>query len=200
MALVRQSELFWKHDLTAVAAFITRENIDGLLEQNDFVGDIGLLSIDIDGNDYWVLEAIDAIQPIILICEYNPILGDTVPVAVPYDPDFIRFDTHYSGLYFGASIGAIRHAAEKKGYAFVGTNSHGINAFFVRKDHFEYVGPLLRNIRCYPSRHRDSRDEAGALSYAAGAERLELIKDMPVIRIEDGSEVLLSTLIPYIRR
>jgi len=196
MRSVRSGPLYWKHDLQAVTAFITRENINDLLSANGCGGDIGLLSIDIDGNDYWILKAIEAARPSILVVEYNPILGDTVPVTVPYDSGFRRFDAHYSGLYFGASIGAVRHAAEEKGYRFVGTCSNGINAFFVLEEQFSVLEPKLSNITAYPSRHRDSRDRDGALSHTAGAQRLKLIEDMPVICIEDGREARLRDLGP----
>ena len=62
---VKKDGLYWKHDLVAKAAFITRENIDNLLSDSGFNGEIGLLSIDLDGNDYWVWEAIQTVRPII---------------------------------------------------------------------------------------------------------------------------------------
>ncbi len=195
MEYVHSTSLYWKYDLKAVTAFITRENINVLLTENGFAGEIGLLSIDIDGNDYWILDAIDmAVKPSILIVEYNPILGDKVPITVPYDPEFNRFNAHYSGLYFGASIGAVRHAAEKKGYSFVGTCSNGINAFFVRDELFTGIKSKLKIIKAHPSRHRDSRDKKGKLSYASGPDRLDLIKGMPVINVEDGSKTIIGDL------
>ena len=194
MDYVRSTPLYWKYDLTAACAFVTRDNINDILKDNGFVGEVGLLSVDIDGNDYWVTEAIDIIEPAILILEYNPIFGDMVPIVVPYDAEFSRFNAHYSGLYFGASIGAMRQLAESKGYRFVGTCSNGINAFFLREDLFKHVEPKLKNIKAYPSRHRDSRDEGGNLSFTAGTERLALIQDMPVIRLDDGRTWLLSEL------
>ena len=74
--LNRKKELFWAYDLTAKSAFITRENINDLFLDSGFSGEIGLLSIDIDGNDYWVWEAIRAVRPIICVCEYNAVFGD----------------------------------------------------------------------------------------------------------------------------
>lgn len=196
MDYVRSTPLYWKHDLTAACAFITRENINAILQDNGFQGEIGLLSIDIDGNDYWVAEAIEIVRPAILVMEYNPIFGDIAQVTVPYDPEFSRFKAHYSGLYFGASIGAVRALAERKGYRFVGTCSNGINAFFLREELFAHVENKLATIRAYPSRHRDSRDTHGNLSHAAGAARLTLIEDMPVVCVEDGQQRLLRDLGP----
>ena len=143
MASVRQEEIYWRYDIQAVPALITKDNINTLLTENGITGDIGLLSIDIDGNDYWVLDAMTTISPRILVCEYNPILGDRHAITVPYAPDFDRLTAHQCGLYFGASIKAIRELAAQKGYEFVGTCSNGINAFFVRHDLFSFVADKI---------------------------------------------------------
>src|SRR5262249_28789068 len=123
---------YWRHDLTVGVEFITRDNIDQLFAKYGFTGDIGLLSVDIDGNDVWVLERIASVSPAILICEYNAMLGDLQPIAVAHDPEFSIAKAHPSMLYFGASIAAVRRVAERKGYTFIGSCSNGVNAFFVR--------------------------------------------------------------------
>ncbi|MBP1658149.1 MAG: hypothetical protein H6Q31_2750, partial [Bacteroidetes bacterium] len=78
--------MYYRHNLRALHAFIDRENINTLLRENGVTGDIGLLSIDIDGNDYWVWEAIECITPRIIICEYDSLLGPDRKVTSPYDP------------------------------------------------------------------------------------------------------------------
>lgn len=186
MSGLRDDRMFWMYDLTAKAAFITVENINELIEEAGFGGPLGILSIDIDGNDYWVWEAIHVVDPAIVICEYNPILGDQHAVTVPYDPQFHRFKGHHSGLYFGASIAALKHLAEQKGYVFVGTNSNGINAFFVRRDLAGPVLSQLKDVRAFCSRHRDSRDENQALSFTGGRARFELIRNCPVVDVKTG--------------
>jgi hypothetical protein len=161
-------------------------------------GPLGILSVDIDGNDYWVWKSIVVADPAIVVCECNPILGDTMPIVVPYDPAFTRFAGHYSGLYFGASIAALRLLAEQRGYDFLGTNSNGINAFFVRKDLSKQVLPMLRTIRAYPALHRDSRDVHGQLNYVRGVERFNLIRDLPVIDVASNRQMALSEIrAPY---
>ncbi|HEX3386574.1 MAG TPA: hypothetical protein VHS53_15345, partial [Mucilaginibacter sp.] len=119
-AEIRNSELFWKYDLNVVTAFITRENINDLIRSAGFSKDVGILSIDIDGNDYWVWEAIYCVDPIIVIIEYNSVFGPGNPWTIPYKPDFNRTDAHYSNLYFGASLRSLCDLAEKKGYFFAG--------------------------------------------------------------------------------
>lgn len=191
---LRAQPMFWKFDLTAKPAFVTAENIDALVAEAGFDGPLGLLSIDVDGNDYWIWRAMESVQPAIVVCEFNPIFGDTHAVSVPYDPKFSRFDFHPSGLYFGASIAAIRQIAEEKGYTFVGTNSNGINAFFVRTELCGPVLALLEQTKSFPSRHRDSRDEAGRLSFTGGAARFDLIRTMPVVDVTSGATIRLDDI------
>jgi len=190
-ALVAE-QAYWMHDLTAKSAFVTAENINGLIGDAGFAGPLGILSLDVDGNDFWIWESITDVEPAIVICEYNPIFGDTRAVTVPYDPEFRRFDAHYSGLYFGASIAALKHLGARKGYTFIGTNANGINAFFVKDS---LAAPLLQLIeapKAFPSRHRDSRDQHGRLSFAGGPARLALIRDMMVVDVESGKSLPLS--------
>jgi hypothetical protein len=194
MASLRAQPYFWMYDLTAKSSFVTAENIDALITEAGFAGPLGILSVDVDGNDYWIWQAIQSVQPAIVICEVNPILGDTRAVTVPYDPGFTRFAAHFSGLYFGASICALRHLAKSKGYSFVGTSASGINAFFVRDDLAAFVLELIEEPRAFPSRHRDSRDRNGALSFVGGSERFALIADLPVVDVQTGQTLRLGDI------
>lgn len=114
--------------------FITKENINSILKKHKVSGEIDLLSIDIDGNDYWVWEAIDCINPRVVVIEYNASFKSEKAVTVKYDPLFNRFLKHPSGMYHGASLAAMTKLAHSKGYVLIGCESNGINAFFVRKD------------------------------------------------------------------
>lgn len=192
--LREEGELLWRHDLTVASAFITAENIDALLAQHGFTGELGLLSVDIDGNDYWVLDKIRAVSPRILVCEYNPIFGDRWPVSIPYQPDFTRFAGHHCGLYFGASLQALKHWAGRNGYGFAGTCSNGINAFFVRNDLFPHIQGKLARLRGFPSRHRDARDSQGRLVYTGGRARTELVMDLPLVRVDTMAPCTLREL------
>ena len=159
-----------------------------------FAGDVGILSIDIDGNDYWVFEKIKNVNPEIIICEYNAVFGDMLPVTVPYDENFMRTEKHFSNLYFGASIKALCLLAESKGYSFAGTNSVGNNAFFVRNDKFEKIDQLIKNKKAFPSKFRESRDKDGRLTYLNGMDRLKTIKNMPVVRLDTNETVELGSI------
>lgn len=194
MRSLRQQAFFWMHDLTALASFVTAENIDSLLVGAGFGGSLGILSIDVDGNDYWIWRAIKAVDPAIVICEVNPILGDTRAITVEYKPAFTRFEKHYSGLCFGASIRALQHCARQKGYSFLGTNANGINAFFVRDDLAPPILALIQEVKAFPSRHRDSRDLSGELSFKGGLDRLSLIADATVVDVESGETLRIGDI------
>ena len=127
MTRLRESYYYYKHNLVAIDAFITKDNINELLARSGFSEDIGILSVDLDGNDYYILQAIKNFQPSILICEYNAVFGPTRKISVPYDPEFIRSRKHHSHLYYGASLGAMAHLANLKGYSLVGINSNANN-------------------------------------------------------------------------
>jgi hypothetical protein len=180
IAAIRSQEIYWRHDLDAVCSFVTRENVNEILIDAGLAGEIGLLSIDIDGNDYWVWEALEVVSPAVVVCEYNAVFGDIECISVPYRSDFSRTKAHPSNLYFGASLPALIALGEEKGYRFVGTSSNGANAFFVRADMASPVLERLEEIRSYPSRFREARGPDGALLFARGQERLELIRALDV--------------------
>jgi hypothetical protein len=196
MGSVRQDEIYWRFDLKAVPAFIHRDNINRLFSDNGFCGKIGVLSIDIDGNDYWVWEAIETVNPDIIVCEYNAVFGDILPISIPYTQDFFRTRVHSSNLYFGASIQALRLLAGRKGYELVGTNRAGCNAFFVRKDLMPAIDSCIASKEPFHSFVRESRDQNGRLTYVSGLERINVIADMPVVRVDTNEQVKVRELQP----
>ncbi len=196
MQALRGQPLHWRHDLTAVAAFVTAENINALIAGNGFAGPLGILSVDIDGNDYWVLEAIDCVDPAVIICEVNGMFGDLRAVTIPYRPDFRRMEAHWSGQYFGCSLAAARMLCDRRGYSFVGTNSTGVNAFFVRTDIAGPVLDALGEVRGWAPRHRDSCNVAGAPDFVRGVARGALVADLPVVDLASGRLVALAELHP----
>lgn len=114
-----------------VQAMVKSENINDLLTQNGITGDIELLSIDIDGNDYWVWNAITAISPKVVVIETHIEFG-THNIVVPYDPDYMFPGKH--PVYHGASVIAMNKLAEKKGYRLVAASDYGINQIYLRND------------------------------------------------------------------
>jgi len=184
---IKNQNIFWRHTLIAERAFIDRDNINGLISHAGFSGEIGLLSIDIDGNDYWVWEAISVVNPVVVVCEYNAVFGDLYKLTVPYDKDFQRTKIHFSNLYFGASLPALIYLAQHKGYVFAGTNSNGCNAFFIREDRATEVLKSLNEIRSFSSSIRESRDIHGQLTFFHGDERPRVINRLPVVDLETNT-------------
>ncbi len=117
---LKSSYFYQPYELTAVHAFITRENINELLCKSNFDKDLGILSIDLDGIDYWIFEAITFYEPRILILEYNAVFGNQRKISVPYQGNFFRTKKHYANLYFGASLPALAFLAEKKDMPWLG--------------------------------------------------------------------------------
>ena len=191
---IKTDLIYWKYDITAYCDFITKENINTLISNYTSCSDIGLLSIDIDGNDYWVWDAIEVVQPRIIICEYNSTFGAAEKVTVPYVPDFEQTKAHFSNLYYGASLAALCHLAEKKGYDFIGTPSTGVNAFFVRKDLSKPFVTYTAATGFNESANRSSKDKNGRLSFLPLAQRLNTIKDMQVTDVVSGSSHTIKEL------
>jgi hypothetical protein len=122
-------------------AFLTRENVNDVIRSAGIVGDIDVLSIDIDGNDYWIWEAIDCVTPKIVVIETHTEyrLHD---VLAPYRPDF-RWDDARAGEPLGASPVAMTRLAERLGYRLVGGNRYGFNAFYLQSGVAEELVPTV---------------------------------------------------------
>lgn len=121
----------WHPKPKFVQAIVQRENINELLTENGFSGEIELLSIDIDGNDYWVWDAITVVQPKVVIIETHTEFA-LRNIVVPYDPHYMYPGAH--PVYHGASVIAMNNLAIRKGYRLVGASDQGINQIFVRND------------------------------------------------------------------
>ncbi|TMJ17511.1 MAG: hypothetical protein E6G92_14460 [Alphaproteobacteria bacterium] len=194
IARLRSGSYFWKHDLRAINAFITRENIAELIATSGF-DEIGILSVDIDGVDWHVLAALEHLRPAILIVEYNGVFGPTATVTVPYDAAFFRTSAHHSNIYYGASLGAFDWLARRRGYSLVGGNSAGSNAFFVRDDLLnDVVRPASIGATFRPTPFREARDRSGALTFPRESERRAIIADMPLEDVTNGSMLTVADL------
>jgi hypothetical protein len=185
------SGLAWRHDVEPVQAFVTRENVDQLITDNGFTGEIGLLSIDVDGVDYWLWSAVTSITPAIVVMEFNALFGPEAAVTVPYDPTFVDAESHYSRVHFGASLGALAHLGKERGYRLVGISSNAANAFFVLNN---LADDTLREVspqECWRApRFLTSRNPDGTLSRIRSIEkRLETIADRPLVDVSTGRDV-----------
>lgn len=111
-------------------AFVTRENLNRLIADAGMAGEIDLLSIDVDGNDYYLWEALIAVQPRVVVIEYNATFRPPLRRVQRYDPHAIWS----GGNAFGASLSALEYLGKRLSYQLVATGLLGINAFFVRND------------------------------------------------------------------
>jgi len=165
-------------NVRAVCEFINVENIEDIIKRTGIPEEIDLLSIDVDGNDYWLWDTIDSISPRIVVIEYNSSFGPDLCVTVPYDPSFVRHEKHRSGLYYGASLTALDKLGTRKGYTLVGCDSNGVNAFFVRND---CVFPSLNRVTPQAA----FRPNSHHLEYGFSEERqFEIVNSLPLEIIE----------------
>jgi hypothetical protein len=113
-----------------VQSVVTSGNIESLLESGGVPAEFDVLSIDIDGNDYWVWAAIRRWRPRVVVIEYNASFPPPQKWVMAENPAHRWNGTNY----FGASLESLAALGREKGYALVATDSRGVNAFFVRAD------------------------------------------------------------------
>ena len=131
---IKKKNYYWRYNLNVANEFISKENINSIINDNNFSGEIGILSIDIDGNDYWIWEEINDVNPSIVVIEYNALFGDELSVTIPYNKNFSRNNNQKDNIYYGASLNALFKLGNKKNYSLICTNSNGNNAYFLRND------------------------------------------------------------------
>lgn len=177
---VRNDHISWQYDLKAKHAFVTAENINELITSENAPHKIGLLHIDIDGNDYWIWKKINCVVADIVIVEYNSLFGCERSITIPYQPNFTRTAGHYSNLFYGTSLLSLCDLAKEKGYTFVGCNSAGNNAYFVLNEKLGSVKAKTIEEGYVLSKFREARDQEGKLTFVSGEERKAVIKGMDV--------------------
>ena len=194
----------WELDVTPVAKFVRPDNIESLIAESGLGTSFGLLSLDIDGNDYWVLDAMKEARPAIIVVEYNSLFGPTADVSVPFHADFQRTKAHHSNLIFGVSLEAATRLLRGRGYALVHCESAGVNAFYVRSELLPSGISERSAAEAYvPTRVRQALDEAGNLSFAPVADQLNVVSAQKVfdfrtqslrefVEVVDTSEILAS--------
>jgi len=152
-----------------VHAWITKSNINKLIEDAGVTGEVDLLSIDIDGNDYWLWEAITVIKPRVFVAEIQCVWGSEAAVTIPYKDDFKTQYIQGYGVYCGASLPAFVKLSKQKGYRLIGVEKYGFNAFFMRDDIGTDSFPELTSEECLNV----------PFTNWAHKELLPLVKDMP---------------------
>lgn len=132
--------------------WVTRATVNDLMMTNGFTGEIDLLSLDLDGVDYWIWEAIEAVTPRVVVVEYQDMLGPDRTWTVPYSDDFSKAAYPKTGgisNFFGASLSAFVKLGRRKGYRLVGVNRLGYNAFFVKNGLGDRLLPEVETRDCF---------------------------------------------------
>ena len=187
---VKENVKIWKGNLKILQQNIDANNILDTLKNNNFSQKIDLLSLDIDGIDYWILKELPKNFCKILVAEYNPYFGDKFKITVPNIKNFNRSSYHYSNLCFGASLPALIDLLKTKGMDFVGTNLFKNNAFFVNNDfvkmlNLEKINEL--DLKLYVNANfRESRNISGSMSYIDPKNVLNQIKDCKIIDLSNS--------------
>lgn len=143
----RAETMYWPPDI--VEAWLTQENVNDIVERAGYAGEIDLLSLDVDGVDYWLWKGLTVVSPRVVVLEYNHQLGPERSVSVPYRPNFVAEFSEYGSEYAGASLQAFVKLGREKGYRFVGTNTIGTNAFFVRNEISATLLPELDPVEAF---------------------------------------------------
>jgi hypothetical protein len=181
---IQQSDVYWKFHLEAKQVFITKENINQTIKQYTPENNIGLLVIDVDGNDYWIWEAINNLNPTIVIIEYNSLFGYERAITIPYLSNFKRTEAHFSNLFYGASLKALSILAQQKNYTLVACNKNGNNAYFVRNDQLKSLKSPKIEDTYKKATFRESRDTQGKLTYLNFEDACQTIKGLTVYNVE----------------
>jgi len=191
---IKSQRIYWKHNIKVKNEFITRENINEVVKKLNVPKKLGLLSLDIDGVDYWVLKKLSVLEPSIIICEYNSLYGVNESITVPYKKNFNRSEEHYSNLYYGASIKAFTELLRSKNYFLLGTNSAGNNAFFMKKNFLKKANKVISEKKIFTSKFRESRNIKGNLTFLDKKNSLKLIQNKFVISLKDNKKKKLSDI------
>jgi hypothetical protein len=133
------------YGLEIIDMFVTKNNVIELKEQALYTNP-DVLSLDIDGNDYYVAESILSaeIKPKIFIVEYNSAFGPEMSVTIAYQEDFQVTQGYGENLYYGCSISAWKKLFLKFGYFFVTVDTNGVNAIFINPEEFD--ADFVKNI------------------------------------------------------
>jgi hypothetical protein len=139
---IRRAEAFFKSKRDCIVyspvltqAWITAENVNELLIRSGSAGEVDLFALDIDGNDYWVWQAISAINPRLLVVETHNIIPGDRSLTIEYQPDFCCWNKPLAEQdYRGVSLLAMQKLCKRRGYRMIGAHRYGFNVFFLRED------------------------------------------------------------------
>ena len=192
LSSIEANSFRWKSHIFGYQAWVSPLNVNRiLLSAKEAIGEIDIFSLDLDGNDFWILEEAQLDSVSIVVVEYNPLFGHSRAFSVLRDDTFDRRTKHFSWLYYGASLRAFEYLMIEKGFEFIGTNRVGNNALFVRKD--LAIGIPLKPSKDYTIytdwRVRETRSKKGGLSFASGYDRISEISQLDLVEVKTGNHL-----------
>jgi len=192
---VSKLSVYWKNHIYPIQTWITPESIKTIqATANEKIGFFNILSLDLDGNDYWVAKEIDYSNVEIIVVEYNPIFGHKRAITILENENFDRTEAHYTWDYYGASLLAWVNLFQSHNFSFIGSNLQGTNAFFIKTNNTSKLNFLISNdyemyVNC-PT--RDARDKAGKMSYRSFAQRKQDIYGLEVFDLISSKRLILT--------
>jgi len=193
---VSKNVRLWKGDLTIIETTVKSNDIANILTSNNFDNNLDILVLDVDGIDYWILQALPEKFSKIAVIEYNSIFGPNLEITIPNLTNFDRKKYHYSYLCYGVSLKALIKLMNKKKYVFVGTNIACYNAFFILESDVKKLNltlPDTNNLTKYTTSYiRDSRSIDGKLNYLTGKQKLKEIENCEVIDLSNPEKKLVK--------
>lgn len=192
-------DLKWKTHFTPLVHWITPDQAKLDLEfAQRLLGGVDIVSLDLDGNDYWIMSNLELDGVSIVVVEYNSIFGPISKVTIPREDSFFRTKAHYSNLYYGASLSAWIHLFTEKGFRFVGTNLAGNNAFFVANENLNKLSlalPDLGDLSIYTKWYvREARDQEGNLTLGNAFEARSSIDHLEIFDVSSQETLRISDL------
>jgi hypothetical protein len=185
ISTVKSMDIYWKGQIFPRKIYVTPENIQEIFgEAHQVMTGVDILSLDIDGNDYWVLQNLKLSNVRCVIVEINPLFGAKDAISIPRNDNFDRTTAHHSWLYFGMSFQAAKKLMRDQGFELIGSNRVGNNLFFIRDSDAELFSDCILTASEFREakywRIRESRDETGNLTHLSVQESLKLIGDCKV--------------------
>tara|TARA_B110000503_G_scaffold110492_1_gene165340 strand:+ start:1 stop:897 length:897 start_codon:yes stop_codon:yes gene_type:complete len=145
---IKKRDFFWKNDIYFCQRTISSDNIVEVLNSYDFNSRFNMLSLDVDGIDYWILKNIDLDSSDLAVVEFNPLFGAEHSFTIPNINNFDR--SKYGKIFYGASLKAMIDLMNSKNYFFVGANKACNNAFFInKKNHHLLSNIAIENLNDY---------------------------------------------------
>jgi hypothetical protein len=139
--------------------WITKNNVNEILSANGFTGEIDLLSIDVDGVQYYLMQELRAVSARVIVFESSNAFPKDLSITVPYKDDFNAHDGKANPEFRSVSHRATVKLMRSKGYRLVGANYYGFNLIFLRNDIAPDVFPEIDYLKCFENIHSENRQK-----------------------------------------